>query len=249
MADSEPLIVVRDLSVGWGSHVVQTHLSFEVARGEVFAILGGSGAGKSTLLRFLTGLEPIQQGEVRVGGKSNIDLAAGLPPFGVMFQNGALFGSSTVEENVELPMEEWTDLPPAAIEAIALAKLRVVGLEGTAGKLPAELSGGMRKRAAIARALALEPELVFLDEPNAGLDPILSAEIDELITTLNRVLGLTVVVVTHELDSVFRIAHRCMLLDGQARTAIACGTPAELAVSDDPRVSAFFNRRAHLPKQ
>lgn len=240
----EAIIRVRDLTIGWDDVVLQQDLSFEVYRGEIFAILGGSGSGKSTLLRYLVGLERAAKGEIEIAGRKGIDLDAGLPPFGVMFQGGALFGSLTVEENVALPLEEHTTLPPDAIHAIARAKLRLVGLEGAAEKFPSELSGGMKKRAAIARALALEPELVFLDEPSAGLDPITSAELDELIVTLNRSLGLTVVLVTHELESIFAIAHRVIMLDKESKTIIASGAPQELRASDDERVSDFFNRKS-----
>ena len=239
-----PMIEVKDLSIGWGDVILQQHLNFEVRRGEVFCILGGSGAGKSTLLRFLIGLEQPLAGEINIAGRGAPDLEAGLPPFGVMFQAGALFGSLTVGENVSVPLEEWTDLPPDAIAAIARAKLKLVGLEGAAEKLPAELSGGMKKRAAIARALALEPELVFLDEPSAGLDPVAAADLDELIVTLSKSMGLTVVVVTHELQSIFRIADRIIMIDKGEKTIIATGDPRELRdTSKDPRVSDFFNRK------
>lgn len=239
-----PIIVVEGLTIGWGDVVLQKNLCFEVARGEVFAILGGSGCGKSTLLRYLVGLERPVVGSIDVAGQGFPDLAAGLPPFGVMFQAGALFGSLTVAENVELPLEEWTRLPADAVAAIARAKLKLVGLEGAAEKFPAELSGGMRKRAAIARALALEPEIVFLDEPSAGLDPVMAAGLDDLITTLSKTLGLTVVVVTHELESIFRIANRVIMLDRTERGIIATGDPRELRNSEDRRVSDFFNRIA-----
>jgi len=239
----KPIITVKDLTVGWGDVVLQEHLTFDVPRGDVFAILGGSGCGKSTLLRFLIGLEEPTVGEIDVAGRGLPDLEAGLPPFGVMFQAGALFGSLTVGENVALPLEEWTDLPEDAVAAIARAKLKLVGLDGAAEKLPAELSGGMKKRAAIARALALEPELVFLDEPSAGLDPVMAADLDELIVTLSKTLGLTVVVVTHELASIFRIADRCIMLGKEEKTIIAAGDPRELKNSPDKRVSDFFNRK------
>jgi phospholipid/cholesterol/gamma-HCH transport system ATP-binding protein len=240
----KPIVSVKDLTIGWGDVILQQGLTFDVQRGEVFAILGGSGTGKSTLLRFLIGLEPPIAGEIDIVGRGQPDLEDGLPPFGVMFQAGALFGSLTVGENVALPLEEWTDLPGDAIAAIARAKLKLVGLEGAADKFPAELSGGMKKRAAIARALALEPELVFLDEPSAGLDPVMAADLDELISTLSKTLGLTVVIVTHELESIFRIANRIVMLDKQEKTIIATGDPRELRNSSDPRVSDFFNRKS-----
>lgn len=235
-----PIIQVNDLTVGWGDVVVSRDVTFDVRRGEIFAILGGSGCGKSTLLRYLVGLEPITKGEVIVAGNRNVDLEAGLPPFGVMFQGGALFSSSTVGENIELPLEEWTDLPADAVTAIAKVKLRLVGLERAYARFPSELSGGMRQRAALARALSLEPELVFLDEPTANLDPITSAEIAGLIEALRRTLGLTVVVVTHDLDTIFRLVDRCIMLDKEAKTMIAAGDPRELEKSPDRRVSEFF---------
>ncbi len=241
---SETCLRATDLSVGWGADDVLSGVSFEVRRGEIFAILGGSGSGKSTLLRFLVGLEVPEKGEVDVLGRGAPDLDRGLPPFGVMFQAGALFGSMTVGENVALPLEEWTALPRDAIVSLARAKLRLVGLEGAFGKLPSELSGGMKKRAAIARALALEPPLVFLDEPSAGLDPITSAEVDQLIVTLNQTLGLTVVLVTHELESVLAIAHRAILLDKEEKGIIAEGDPRTLRESDDERVRKFFRPRS-----
>lgn len=240
----KPIIQVKGLSIGWGDVVLQRDLTFDVQRGEVFGILGGSGAGKSTLLRFLIGLEQPLQGEIDIAGRGFPDLEAGLPPFGVMFQAGALFGSLTVGENVSLPLDEWTDLPDDAIAAIARAKLKLVGLDKAADKFPAELSGGMKKRAAIARALALDPELVFLDEPSSGLDPVMAADLDELISTLSKSLGLTVVLVTHELASIARVANRIVMLDREAKTIIATGDPRELCNSQDPRVSDFFNRRS-----
>lgn len=236
-----PIVDVRGLTIGHGEAVLAKDVTFQVQRGEVFAILGESGSGKTTLVRFLIGLEEATEGEIDVAGRGRPDLDQGLPPFGVMFQSGALFGSMTVGENVQLPLEQWTDLPPDAVVAIAQAKLRVVGLEGAFDKRPSELSGGMVRRAGIARALALDPELVFLDEPSAGLDPQTTTEIDELIVTLNRALGVTVVMVTHELASVYRVANRCMLLDAGRKGVLAVGDPRTLSESDDPRIRAFFH--------
>jgi phospholipid/cholesterol/gamma-HCH transport system ATP-binding protein len=240
---TEPLIQVTGLTMGWDDVILQKEATFHVDRGEVFAILGGSGCGKSTLLRNLVGLETPMAGEIAIAGVGHPSLEAGRPPFGVMFQGGALFGSLTVGENVGLQLEEWTELPHEAIGAIVRAKLKLVGLDGAENKLPSEISGGMKKRAAIARAMALEPDLLFLDEPSAGLDPVSAVELDDLILTLNRVLGLTLVLVTHELPSIFKIAKRCIMLDKETKSIIASGDPRELrADATDPRVHQFFNR-------
>jgi phospholipid/cholesterol/gamma-HCH transport system ATP-binding protein len=243
------LISVSALTMGWDDTVLLEGVDFEVERGAIFAILGGSGSGKSTLLRSLVGLSPPMAGTITIDGTTRGRLAVGRPQFGVMFQSGALLGSMTVGENLALQLTEWTALPPNAISAIVRAKLRLVGLQDAEDKLPAELSGGMKKRAAIARAMVLEPSLLFLDEPSAGLDPISSFELDALIRSLNEALGLTVVLVSHELESVFSIATDCILLDAPSRSIIARGAPSDLREhSTDPRVSAFLHRRAAPPK-
>ncbi len=240
---SEPVIRVEDLTIGWGDRVLMQDLSFDEEAGDVFAILGGSGSGKSTLLRNLIGLETPKAGRIAIRGV--VDGAVTRPPFGVLFQSGALFGSMTIGENVALPLREWTTLDDASIDAIVHAKLALVGLGGSEHLLPAEISGGMKKRAGIARALALDPPLLFLDEPSAGLDPVTSVELDHLIRTLSDALGVTIVVVTHELESVFAIVRHCIMLDREAKGIIARGDPRELRDhSTDPRVARFLNRRA-----
>ncbi len=238
-----PVIVARDLAIGFPPDPpLLESATFEIDRGEIFAVLGGSGCGKSTLLRCLIGLEQPLAGTLLVEG-SPPEMKVGKPTYGVSFQHGALLGSLTLEENLALPLTSWTDLPDEAIAPIVRAKLAMVGLDGAAHRLPSEISGGMRKRAAIARALMLEPTLLFLDEPSAGLDPITSAGLDELILTLRRTLGLTVVIVSHELPSIERIVDRSIVLDAQARRIVATGAPKDLAESDEPRVSDFFHRR------
>jgi phospholipid/cholesterol/gamma-HCH transport system ATP-binding protein len=243
-------IQVRGLTVGYGEKVILQNLDFEVRRGEVFVILGGSGCGKSTLLKHLIGLHEPQAGEILIEGESLVTAAGEernrlMRRFGVMYQMGALFGSLTVLENVRLPLDEFTELPAAAKDWIALSKLKIVGLANAAGKMPSELSGGMQKRAAIARAMALDPGLLFLDEPSAGLDPITSAGLDDTIRSLAANLKMTCVVVTHELPSIYQIADRVIMLDGQTKGIIATGKPAELRdTSDNPWVRQFFNREA-----
>jgi len=243
VASREVMIKVENLTIGWDDVVLQRDASFEVERGEIFAILGGSGCGKSTLMRYMIGLETPKSGRIEIQGVSGTHIGTSRPLFGVMFQSGVLLGSMTVGENIALPLSHWTDLPADAVSAIVQAKLRLVGLQGTEDKMPSELSGGMKKRAAIARAMALEPSLIFLDEPSAGLDPVTAAELDDLLLALNEGMGITLVVVTHDLDSIFNIAKRCIVLDKASRSIIARGDPRELRVSDaDPRVHSFFNR-------
>lgn len=242
---TEPLIKVRGLTVGYGDRVLLSNADFDVESGDVFVILGGSGCGKSTLLRHLIGLEQPRAGQIEIAGVGAPRLTGAAPAYGVMFQSGALFSSLTVGENVAFALSEWTDLPQPAINAIVKAKLALVGLEGAEDKLPAEISGGMKKRAAIARAMAFEPSLLFLDEPSAGLDPVSAAELDDLIMVLNRALGLTVVMVTHELPSIFKVGKNCIMLDKETQSIIARGNPLDLRrQSQDPRVRRFFLREA-----
>ena len=246
--EHDAIIEVRELTAAYGDAVILKDISFEVKRGEVFVILGGSGSGKSTLLKHLIGLYPLASGEILIGGE-NLATAEGsdrqriLRRFGVMYQSGALFGSMTLSENVTLPIEEFTELPVTAQKVISWMKLRLVGLEGFGGHLPAEISGGMQKRAAIARAMALDPAVLFLDEPSAGLDPVTSAEIDALILSLRGGLGMTFVIVTHELQSIYAVADRVIMLDKRTKGIIAEGAPRDLRDhSEDPFVRKFFRR-------
>ena len=248
--DSETVIRVEDLTAGYGDVVIIDNINFEVKAGEVFIILGGSGCGKSTLLKHMIGLLPPVKGEVFIEGKEIVSAVGQervdiLRRIGVMYQNGALFGSMSLMENICLVLEEFTDLPREAMEFIAEMRLNVVGLQGSSHKMPAELSGGMRKRAAIARAMALDPKILFLDEPSAGLDPITSSQLDDLIIELSNSLGFTFVIVTHELPSIYKVADRVVMLDINTKSIIATGKPDYLRdKSDNAWVRQFFSRES-----
>ena len=243
----QPHITVSHLTMAFDSFVLMRDLNFTINYGDVFIIMGGSGCGKSTLLRHLIGLEEPAQGEIFYGDESftKADPAkrqAMMRRMGVLFQSGALWSSMTLAENVGLPLGQYTDLRPDEIREIALLKLALVGLKGFEDYYPSEISGGMQKRAGLARSMALDPEILMLDEPSAGLDPITARLLDELILEIRDNLGATIVVVTHELASIFRIASNCVFLDAETKTIIAHGDPKELlAHSQDYTVHRFLS--------
>jgi phospholipid/cholesterol/gamma-HCH transport system ATP-binding protein len=243
----EPVISLRDLHVSYGEREILHGINFDVVQGETLVILGGSGSGKSTLLRTLVGLEKPSAGEIWIKGRDIAKTSAAemdeiRKKIGMSFQGGALFGSMTVGENVGLPLREHTHLEDSTIEIILRLKLQQVGLEGFEYYAPSQLSGGMKKRAAVARALAMDPEILFFDEPSAGLDPIIAAGIDELILELKRAFRMTIIVVTHELASAFLIADRMLLID--KGNIVALGTTEEMRLSTQPRVRQFLDRIA-----
>jgi phospholipid/cholesterol/gamma-HCH transport system ATP-binding protein len=248
-------IEVRDLTMAYGSRIIQHDLNFQVRRGEIFIIMGGSGCGKSTLLRHLIGLQAPSRGDVFYAGRSfwsaSPEERSGLMRnFGILYQKGALWSSMTLAENIALPLSEYTALAPAEIAELVSLKLALVGLAGFEEYYPAQISGGMQKRAGLARAIALDPHFLFFDEPSAGLDPVSAKMLDDLILHLRDSFGTTVVVVTHDLASIFAIANNSIFLDAESKTLIAQGNPNELlAHCDDPIVRRFLTRdQAESPR-
>ena len=248
MTDSESHIIIRDLTMAYGDFVVMRDLNFTIGRGEVFIIMGGSGCGKSTLMRHMVGLKAPARGQVLYGETSFWDTDPMerdqiMRRIGVLYQSGALWSSLTLAENVALPLGEYTNLSHSQIQEIVSLKLSLVGLAGFEEFYPSEISGGMRKRAALARAMALDPDILFFDEPSAGLDPVSARLLDDLILELKDSLGSTVVVVTHELASIFAIADNSVFLDPETRTMITTGNPKTLLKeSRDPKVRKFLTR-------
>jgi len=244
-AGPEAMISLRGLRVSYGEREILHGVSFDVRRGETMVILGGSGSGKSTLLRTLVGLEKPSSGEIRLKGQniaaiSDAEMDEIRKKIGMSFQGGALFGSMTVGENVALPLREHTKLEDSTIKVILRLKLEQVGLSGFENYMPSQLSGGMKKRAAVARAMAMDPEILFFDEPSAGLDPIIAAGVDQLILDLKKAFHMTIIVVTHELASAFLIADRMVLID--KGNVVAIGPTEELRTSTHPRVRQFLDR-------
>ncbi len=247
LPDTNAAVTAQDVTVAYGSRVIQSRLSFTIRKGDIFIIMGGSGCGKSSLLRVLMGLTPPAAGTVYYGrtdfwGVSSAERESIMRRTGVMFQSGALWTSRTLAENVALPLEYYTDLSPKDIRALASFKLSLVGLAGFEDFYPSEISGGMKKRAGLARALALDPDIVYFDEPSAGLDPVSAARLDELILQLRDTLGMTVVVVTHELASIFAIASNSVFLDAATKTMTAGGDPHELLRHGPDEVVEFLTR-------
>jgi phospholipid/cholesterol/gamma-HCH transport system ATP-binding protein len=249
--EKESVIQVRNLTARYGDEVILDNISFDVTEGEVFVILGGSGCGKSTLLKHMTGLLAPSSGSVRIDG---IDISSCddstlhdiLKKIGILFQSSALLGSMTVAENIALPVGEYSLLPKSSVDLLVNMKLGMVDLVGFENYFPSELSGGMKKRAGLARALVLNPRILFLDEPTAGLDPVISSEIDDLILQINKKTGTTIVIVTHDLDTIFSVAGRIIMLDKNTRGIIAEGDPAYVKEhSPDPSVRRFFSRKAN----
>jgi phospholipid/cholesterol/gamma-HCH transport system ATP-binding protein len=246
--NAKPHIAVENLTMAYGDNVIQRDLSFTINRGDIFIIMGGSGCGKSTLLRHLIGLQRPAKGKVFYNGSSLWDmdpqeLEQTMRHFGILYQSGALWSSMTLAENIALLLEEYTDLNASQIREVVSLKLSLVGLAGFEDYYPSEISGGMKKRAGLARAMALDPEILFFDEPSAGLDPISAHLLDDLILELRDSLGATIVVVTHELASIFAIGNNSVFLDAESKTMIAGGDPKKLlAESRNPTVHAFLTR-------
>ena len=246
--DPDAHITVEDLTMAYGDFIIQRDLNFTIRRGDIFIIMGGSGCGKSTLLRHMIGLKSPASGRVLFNDSSYWDSSAAEQQrikrdFGISFQGGALWSSLTLAENIALPLGEYTDLTPADIAEVVTLKLSLVGLAGFEEFYPSEISGGMQKRAALARAIALDPQILFFDEPSAGLDPISSRRLDDLILELRDSLGTTIVIVTHELASIFAIGNNAVFLDAQTRTMLATGNPKTLRdESPDPGIRQFLNR-------